>query len=201
MKRFFVRLFAPFAAVVRFLLRQLSLPDLRFHTCRKLTSEDGALVWWHVPVSLRHRWLRGFPLNNLTTTLTINRPMQKSLAMCWISEYSRVPTYRASLSGNEVLHIPIAARALSAGTALAYENPVISDNNTPENWLLKGGVPRITDENHFFTYMDLTDLPSPRDYRLVLQVKAGKRSLGGKEYVLHVPDKGKKNGLFTLEEI
>jgi hypothetical protein len=160
---------------------------------------DGELVWWHIPVSLKYRWLKPFPLNDVSCTLLVGDNTETEL--CFRPLQGMQPEYRINLHWGDVRHIPICARPVTDNFLLGFTAPyILLHGQIAENWALRQGIARITDSNHYFTFDNSLNLVGPKTFSITLQITRGRQRYTEKRYLLSVPSPDADNDSFTLSQ-
>jgi hypothetical protein len=190
-----IRFIGPAVSTIRLLLAWMKMPGIEFHQPENTATEEH-LVWWHIPVSLKYKLLKPFPLQDLSADLVIEKPIYKTLHLCWRSDQG--PQRRVTLFDSETYHIPIAARTTLNSFMLATTSGMVIPPGSLGDWIMNRGTPRIVDVQHYFVFTSVTDLRPPGKYEVTLRLLAGHRLMADKSYLITVPKLDASNGYFTI---
>ena len=196
-----IPIFGPLVLTIRLIFAWLKRPDMRFFNPELVRGGDnGELFWWHVPISLKYRWLKPFPLNDVSCTLLLDGNRQTEL--CFRPLQGVQPEHRINVHWGDVRHLPICARSVTDNFLLGFTAPyTLLHGQIASDWALKRGVVRITDANHYFTFNNLINLSGPKVYNILLQMRIGQISYAENKYVLNVPSSDADNNEFSLVEM
>lgn len=187
---FAIPIFGPIVFTIRCCMAWLKMPTVEFHPPQNGASEPH-LTWWHVPVSLKYKFLKPFPLQDLSVDLTLETPISRTLQLCWRSDEG--PTRRITLFDGEIRYIPIVARTTAASFMLATRAGMVIPPGSLADWVMRRDIPRIVDVQHYFVFNGVTDLEAPSEYRTTLKLFVGNRLVGKKSYLISVPDASSPN--------
>ncbi len=199
------KMLAPSIVVVRSLfgaiVRWLKMPKLQFGPLKD-TAGVAHLAWWHMPVWLERRLLSPFPLVDVGVRLVFMAPALGQRTLCWKRLDPGPPEYRTTLRvGDGWRYIPLVARTEEAARPLSgYEGDIISPDLVA-GWLLRRGIPRVTDGNHFFLHEQITNLEGPQDYKVALELISNDgKNVAKRSFILHVPEPNARNADFFLRD-
>ena len=176
------------------------MPDIQFHQPDNvLGTKPEELSWWHVAISSKYWFFNRVPLSDVSCTLLIEGNREAEL--CFRPLQGSQPEHRIALHWGDTRYIPICARATTDNFPLGFSAPyVLIHGQLAKGWVLKRGIARITDGNHYFTFGNLINLTGPVNYNLTLQLKLGKRVYVEKQYILEIPNTDSDNGSFLLKD-
>jgi len=195
-----IPIFGPLVLTIRLIFAWLKRPDMQFHKPEPvLGGTNRELVWWHVPISLKYGWLKPFSLNDVSCTLLLDGKGETEL--CFRPLQAPGPEHRINIHWGDVRQIPVCARSETDNFPLGFTAPyILLHGAIVDNWLLKPGVARITDGNHYFTFNNLINLDGGKSYGLLIQMKIGQTRYAEKRYTLNVPACTADNRAFALSE-
>lgn len=178
----------------RFALSWLRTGAIDFGSPTNGASEDH-LVWWHVPVRLTGK-LPPAPRQDVVIDLIMSEPISRTLRLCWRTMQG--PQERITLVAGETYYIPVVARSTLNSFMLATQAGMVIPPGTVSEWVLDQGVARITDAQHYFAFVGVTNLTGSGIYAAKLRISAGDGVVAEKPYLIAVPPPNESNANFVL---
>lgn len=191
----YIPIFGPAVFTIRLAMAWLKIPAVEFHPPVN-TATEHHLVWWHVPISLKYQWLKPFPLQDVSVQLTLSGADSKTLQLCWRSWEG--PKHRMTLLEDELYYIPVVARTTFVSHMLATKAGMIIPPGSLGDWVMQGGIPRISDVQHCFAFTSVTNLVAPGYYWATLTLRVGSRVIARKSYSISVPPPDSANDQLVL---